>query len=345
MNKKNTIILSYNEYTPIGAGAKAPSDISKILKNKYNFKEKNIHFTISRNKLLLAMKKIFFVLYRFLYLLILSKKKNYIMQSNYFCYPIIFPSLTSKILKNKHIVLYIHDIVGLRRQDKELLNSELKIYNSCRFIVVHNKSMKQFLIKNGINANKLYILECFDYLCTDSSETNRESKMEKLVCYCGNLKKSPFLWKLNSDKMKFKINAYGTGVDKDINGKISYKGKFNADDLEMVKGDLGLVWDGELDDSDENDQYKAYTKYNNPHKLSCYLAANMPVIVWEKSAIASFVEKNNIGYTISNIYDINKLDFSDYKTKKKNAEAIGKKIRDGFYTSKVLEKILNLDEV
>ena len=340
MNINNVILLSYNEYTPIGAGAKAPSDISNILKNNYKFPEKNISFVIPNNKLLLAIKKIFYLLYRFLYLLTLSSKKTYIMQSNYFCYPIFFPGLTSKILKKKNIILYIHDIVGLRNQNEEILLKELKIYNSCKYVIVHNSSMEKFLVSKGVSRNKLYVLECFDYLCNNEmKQSKNKNSKTKVICYCGNLKKSPFLWKIKPSKMKFKINAYGIGIDKDINNAIIYKGKFSADDLEIIKGDLGLVWDGKYDESDEEVQYKAYTKYNNPHKLSCYLATGLPVIVWEKSAIAPFVKKNNIGYTINNIYDINKLDFKDYNIKKKNAISIGKKVRKGFFTCNVLEKI------
>ena len=48
MNNKNTIILSYNEYTLIGAGAKAPSDISNILKNKG--KKPYINFNVPKFK-------------------------------------------------------------------------------------------------------------------------------------------------------------------------------------------------------------------------------------------------------------------------------------------------------
>ena len=56
----------------------------------------------------------------------------------------------------------------------------------------------------------------------------------------------------------------------------------------VQEGNLGLIWDGASDSSDEDIGMKNYTRYNNPHKLSCYMAAGLPVIVWEKSAISKF---------------------------------------------------------
>ena len=71
------------------------------------------------------------------------------------------------------------------------------------------------------------------------------------------------------------------------------------------------------------------------------MAADIPVIVWEKSAIAEFVKKNNVGYTVKNVYNINDIDFSDYDIKRKNAIKIGKRVREGYYTKKVIKEILD----
>ena len=59
-----------------------------------------------------------------------------------------------------------------------------------------------------------------------------------------------------------------------------------------------------------------------------------------ESSNADFVKENNVGYTIHNIYDINNLDFSDYDTKRKNAIEIGKKVRAGYYTTRVMSDVL-----
>lgn len=140
--------------------------------------------------------------------------------------------------------------------------------------------------------------------------------------------------------MKFQINLYGNGNEKINNKKIFYKGTFQSDNPLTISGKLGLVWDGNYDDSDANELFKNYTRYNNPHKLSCYLAVGLPVIVWSKSAISEIVEKYNIGYQIGNLYDINNIDLSDYDEKKKNVEKLSTKLRDGFFTKEVMRKII-----
>ena len=66
----------------------------------------------------------------------------------------------------------------------------------------------------------------------------------------------------------------------------------------------------------------------------------MPVIVWKKSAIADIVRKYNIGYEISNLYEINNLDYSDYYEKKKNIKSLNDKVRNGEFTKGVIKRIL-----
>ena len=85
---------------------------------------------------------------------------------------------------------------------------------------------------------------------------------------------------------------------------------------------------------------KRYTKYNNPHKLSCYLASGVPVIAWEKAAIADFINENNIGYTINSIYDINNISILDWNKKLENVKVISKNVRSGYYTKKIFEDIV-----
>ena len=206
--------------------------------------------------------------------------------------------------------------------------------------------MKKFLIDNGIKESKIYVLDLFDYICDGELQVdrNRVTNIEEAkVVYAGNLskEKSPFLHQLEENKMKFNIDVFGVGIDEDINKNILFKGKLHPEELpNKLTGNLGLVWDGCFDESDENVTFKNYTKFNNPHKLSCYMAAGLPVIVWEKAAIADFVKKNNIGYTISNIYDINNLDLADYEIKLKNALEIKEKVRNGYFTKTVMKEII-----
>ena len=226
-----------------------------------------------------------------------------------------------------------------------MFKDEIEVISHFKYIIVHNEIMKQYLVEKGINESKIYILELFDYICDDKEkiEYNKTIENRLTVIYAGNLakNKSPFIYELNKEKMDYTINLYGKGIDESINDKILYKGAFKPEELpNKMNGDIGLIWDGNFDERDQNEGFKNYTKYNNPHKLSCYLAMGVPVIVWEKSAIANLVKKYNVGYTIENLYEINNLNIKDYNEKRKNVKELQNKVINGYYTKRVLEEII-----
>ena len=326
------------------AGPKAPSDIIEILEKRYNAKSELLIQGTN------AIQKINYRLKIFSTILKCRMKKEILVMQ----FPMyettnflnkLFLCALNLINKEKTIVL-IHDLDSIRGEDEVLKKQELDRLSKIKYIIVHNQKMKQYLEDIGIKAN-LYCLELFDYICDKKSDFERKDtlidKNNLQLVYAGNLVevKSPFIYQLEEDKMKFKINLYGIGIDKDINGKLIYKGKYNPNELpDKIEGDLGLIWDGNFDESDENIRYKNYTKYNNPHKLSCYMAAGLPVIVWRKTAISEFVKKYDLGYTITNLYDINNLDLSDYDKKIENVKKIQEKARNGEFTVNVLEQVL-----
>ena len=309
------------------AGPKAPSDIDKILIKEHKADIISVIRTGNyKMKILFNFIKLHF-------------SKDYIILQH----PVFHKESVYNILPKDKTIVLIHDINGLRNQKEETLNKEINIFKKFKYIIVHNNKMKEYLVSKGIKEENLYVLELFDYLANGNiKEDYTFNKNDIKLIYPGNLKKekSPFIYQLDSNKLNFKINLYGIGIDKDISDKLIYKGSFEPDEINDLEGDIGLIWDGNYDESDEDIWYKNYTKYNNPHKLSCCMAMGIPVIVWEKAAIADFVKENNVGYTIRNIYDINNLDFSNYDIKRKNAIEIGKKVRDGYYTKRVIKTIL-----
>lgn len=257
-------------------------------------------------------------------------------------YPLITNIKIFNLLPKKNTIILIHDLQGIRTQSKELEEKEINILKKFPCIIVHNKSMEEYLKGKGVKSNFID-LEIFDYK-VNGEVKNDEEKSQNIV-YVGNLKKikTPFLYQLDESKMNFKINLYGIGIENDINTKLLYKGSYQPDELpKKINGRLGLVWDGNYDESDENIGFKNYLRYNNPHKLSCYISAGIPVIVWEKSAVANFVRKKNIGYTINSIYDINNIDFSDYNSKIENVKIISKKVKDGFYIKKAIKEAIKV---
>lgn len=337
-------ILTVKGAGDFNAGPKAPSDIIEILCKKYN----------AKSELLVQGKGIFGkIKYRIkIFSTILKcRLENDILVMQFPMYETtnilnrLFLIALSLANKNKTVAL-IHDLDSIRGEDEILKKQEFSRLSKLKYIIVHNNKMKKYLEDIGIKAN-LYTLELFDYICDKKENFERvENRLDKdslKVVYAGNLAevKSPYVYQLDNKKMNFTINLYGVGIEKSINDKLIYKGKFPPNQLpDEIQGDLGLIWDGNFDESDENVKFKNYTKYNNPHKLSCYIAAGIPVIVWRKAAIADFVKKHNIGYSISNIYDINKIALSDYNEKLNNVKNIQKEARNGEFTVRVFEKVL-----
>ena len=70
----------------------------------------------------------------------------------------------------------------------------------------------------------------------------------------------------------------------------------------------------------------------------------MTVIVWDKTAIAKFVKRYNVGLTISNLNNIDKLIESvssqQYEALQKNVTRIAKKMRKGYYLITAVNKLI-----
>ena len=302
------------------AGPKARIDIENILEKDFNAKIETL--ASSSNKLLSIIRKLFFFINS-----LFCFNKIVVIQ-----YPIGKHFLYS-FAKDK--ILFIHDIDGLRFEDKRLLDKEINYFKRFDYIICHNKSMEKYLKDKGITS-KIYNFEYWIYLSQNMKKNNNTNFHD--IAYAGNINKTTFYNELEENKMQFNLCVYSSDRIKSKNKKIKYIGGYSPDELpSRISESLGLVWDGSIDDRDQNSLYKNYTKYNNPHKVGCYIAAGIPIIVWEQSALASLVKKYNIGYTIKSLYDINSLDFKDYDKKLNNVN----KLRGGVVEGKHFIKLFS----
>ena len=84
-------------------------------------------------------------------------------------------------------------------------------------------------------------------------------------------------------------------------------------------------------------------KFNNPHKLSSYIACGIPVIVWKEAAISDFVTENKIGFSIQNLKEIDSilkyLSYDDYIKMKGNVLSIRENIITGSYLKNTVLEI------
>lgn len=253
----------------------------------------------------------------------------------------IYKLIEQKKKKNIKVIAIVHDIEILRRNEKENFIEQYNMLKICADIwIVHNKRMKNVLIKKGLDSERIVSLEIFDYLIDSSQNV----KFDDGIIIAGNLDigKSEYIYKLNRIK-GIKFNLFGANFsDKKNYNNISYFGVFLPDELiKNLQGKYGLVWDGSSLDTCSG-LTGEYLKINNPHKLSLYLAVGLPVIIWDEAAEAEFVLRENVGFTVRSLYElpgkISDISDNNYKIMKKNAETVGARLRNGEYLTRALKK-------
>lgn len=251
-----------------------------------------------------------------------------------------------KKVKKPTIIPIIHDIDSLRfKENHGRMNEEIEFLKQFDYIISHNESMTKWLREKGIKG-KMINIDLFDYLLDNNSEINNTRKTD--IVFAGNLdkKKSGFIYDIVKDEnINYTINLYGPNFTGEIKNKnIEYKGKYSPEELiKNLEGKFGLIWDGQSTEGCIG-EIGEYTKYNNPHKLSMYIAAGLPIICWSKMAIAKFVIENGIGIVIDNISEIEKeiknIDSSDYEEMLTRIENLKSKVSKGVFAREALSKVI-----
>ncbi|EGL98812.1 sugar transferase [Ligilactobacillus salivarius] len=333
----NNYLLSVYDKTEYNAGPKAKRDISKILSEKLNFKNIEFYFSLN-NTISSKINKI-----KYLNWDIPRKLKNKKIDNIFIQYPIYSTVVTEKILSllDSHVKVYyiIHDLESLRlfKNDANYLVEEINRLNKADGLVSHNSAMTKWLRENGVKT-KISNLEIFDYLTENVAP--KSNSYEKTLCYAGNLQKSDFL--INRF---YPIDVYGPNPKKKYPNTVSYKGVFTPEELpKHLKENFGLIWDGNRID-ECNGVYGEYMKYNNPHKVSLYLSSGLPVIIWEKAALAGFVSKHQAGIVVESLAQLQdrlgSLTEEEYLNLRHNAQLVSEKLKKGHYVVEAVSNLMN----
>ena len=257
-----------------------------------------------------------------------------------------YPAIDFRILKSflKHIdaeqnsIALIHDLRSIQGFATEEGVAELPILNHFRYVIAHNKYMAAFLKDNGYTG-QIINLDLFDYL-HDLDKPVQEPKGDGSIAFAGNLEKSTFtkeLRKINNTRFLLYGNKGNNDYSSDNN--IVYKGSLPSEEIVYrLEGDYGLVWDGDSIDTCSG-KHGEYLRYNNPHKLSLYIAAGKPIITWSQAAIADFVKKEKIGITVDSLMDLNNIVLSQsYEYMRENVLRLKADIAKGKYLQCALKK-------
>lgn len=338
MNKYQISLVSASDNN---AGGKAPSDVFEIAK-KLDYKPEKVILKSDLGKFgrqlssLIQWKQIFKDVKRDSIILIQAPIYSHYLGRSYYLRKL-------KRQKNIKYIFLVHDVEELRQiyndsyQQKQL-NEILDLVN---IIIVHNKKMKSFFERKGVSSEKIINLEIFDYL-TASDATKKSIDYSQEIIIAGNLdvKKTRYLRDLNIIPVSFSL--YGPNFSLSSYPNVHYNGSVAPDDLpKLFQKGFGLIWDG---DSVDNCQgpFGNYLRYNNPHKLSLYLNAGIPVIIWKYAAEANFVEKYKVGFTVESLHELPKLlesiSSEEYAQVVKNTKKLSYKLSRGFFTTRALRE-------
>lgn len=341
------------------AGVKARDDVNAIFARK-GWKEIVVPSICSERSELSSFAKI---LMHYKTAMLWRKKTAELGSGDYLFiqFPIMEHSLLfGKVVKELSlrgvmIVLIVHDLDSVRignmkdvslarkyRIKKEEEETLLRVHK----IIVHNDKMRNVFLELGYDADKLLVLEIFDYLIDDNIfEKMDDSKINKQgpVIVAGNLRKHKAGYAYVLPK-ECNYNLYGVGYDEIPMNNVAYLGSFSPDELPVhLSGSFGLVWDGPSANTCEG-AFGEYLRINNPHKTSLFLASGIPVVIWSEAALAEFVERNNCGMVVSSLYEIkdriDSLSDEEYSSMKYNAKNIAQALRNGQFLSKVAEEAM-----
>jgi hypothetical protein len=245
----------------------------------------------------------------------------------------------------------IHDLDSLRFADstKEREIAILRLFDG---MVSHNPTMTQWLRENGIPAHKrIADLNLFDYLCeTPGTACNEQAMGTPLKVACaGNLSwgKARYIYDPRLTTLPgVQLDLYGAFFEPQrvTGGTLRYRGVFDpARPALEDRYHFGLIWDGTAVDQCEG-SYGQYMRYNNPHKLSLYVALGLPVVVWREAAIADFVQRCGIGVTVRDLRELGEIprrvNTADYRRMVGNMAPLTDAVRRGDFLHDAMVRLL-----
>lgn len=328
---------SFVSNAAFNAGSKARNDCDCILEN-CGYKRYVLY--VGRSKLSREILRI----YNLLLLSFKLKRADVcLLQYPYYSYLRFHAFLYKWILMNYKgkVECLLHDIQDYRER-KGIEEALVYLLQKCDKIIVHTPAMRDLLVeKLGIVPGKIRILYLFDYLT--ESPLLPANPLGRKIIFAGNLNKSAFLKDLGKLANKpLSFNLYGASSDNLPQAKnCVYRGKFQPDDVAAIEGDWGLVWDGDtLETCGGN--YGEYLKINSSHKISLYLSAGKPVIIWAESSLCDFIVRNHLGIAVHSLYEINEAlnDLSEFELKniQECVAVFAKKLRAGNFLKNVLNE-------
>ncbi|MGN0361318.1 MAG: hypothetical protein ACI4ET_00595 [Bilifractor sp.] len=272
----------------------------------------------------------------------------------YYGAKIAYPFLRKLKKKGVHLIVIIHDMESIRNFLCATGNPQKKEWEDGPFldtfdrIICHNTRMRNYLVSRGFSEEKLITLGIFDYLCDSAPGFSaHEVGVQQSIVIAGNLDpaKCGYIYQAAQANPKLSFRLYGGNYrETGACANMSYMGSYSSEQIPSVlHGSFGLVWDGP-DLSICPGTVGDYLRYNNPHKCSLYLASGLPVVIWDKAALADFVAENHVGITVPDLAalteKVTSLSGSEYQEMKAQAVQVGRKLREGYFFTRAIQEAL-----
>lgn len=239
-------------------------------------------------------------------------------------------------LKGARTVSLIHDLGSFRRK-KLTIQKEINRLSNSDYIIASNEKMKGWLEEYGLQ-KPVGALGLFDYRSESKCPEEVTEREQVKVVYAGalSMKKNSFLIELSKTLSHWQLLVCGNkeglqGLQN--NPLITYQGFVPSEEfIKHIDADFGLVWDGDSLDGCSG-EYGQYLKWNSPHKVSFYLRAGLPLIIWKEAAVAPIIEEAGAGITISSLKELDgklaNLTPEQKKEMKKQAVNLAQKLNKG----------------
>ena len=248
-------------------------------------------------------------------------------------------------LKGAKTVSLIHDLGSFRRK-KLTIQKEINRLSNSDYIIASNEKMKGWLEEHGLQ-KPVGALGLFDYRSASRCSEEVTEREQVKVVYAGalSMKKNSFLIELSKTLSHWQLLVCGNkeglqGLQN--NPQITYQGFVPSEEfIKHIDADFGLVWDGDSLDGCSG-EYGQYLKWNSPHKVSFYLRAGLPLIIWKEAAVAPIIEEAGAGITISSLKELDDrlkaLTLEDYQKMKANTVIMAKRLNEGYFLHQALEE-------
>ena len=252
--------------------------------------------------------------------------------------------------KKLKLIVLVHDLTDFRDGLRRLAQEEHDLMDLADVVILHNEKMVEAVAECGIPREKLVALECFDYLSDErqaQESARQKTGASPIVNVAGNLNVERSGWLRDIGSIPgVKWNLFGPYYNPDQlgPGDLTYQGCLSPEELPChLSEGFGCVWYGESATACSG-KIVDYLRFINPHKLSLYLAAGLPVIVWDESAVADFVLRKNVGLAVHSLVElpdrIRNLSGDDYSVMARNACKIGEQILRGEFTRRAVAEAL-----